>query len=53
MLLGEQCGSCCARVGSGVQTDATFPNNIGTTIVGRMQLTHKILKIVCKASAWP
>ena len=23
-------GSCCVRVGSGVQTDATSPNNIGT-----------------------
>ena len=24
-------GSCCVRVGSGVQTDATTPNNIGTS----------------------
>ena len=23
-------GSCCVRVGSGVQTDATTPNNVGT-----------------------
>ena len=23
-------GSCCVRVGSGVQTDATTPDNIGT-----------------------
>ena len=23
-------GSCCASVGSGVQTDATTPNNVGT-----------------------
>ena len=23
-------GSCCGRVGSGVQTDATTPNNVGT-----------------------
>ena len=22
-------GSCCVRVGSGVQTDATTPNNVG------------------------
>ena len=23
-------GSCCVRVGSGMQTDATTPNNVGT-----------------------
>ena len=23
-------GSCCVRVGSGVQKDATTPNNVGT-----------------------
>ena len=23
-------GSCCVRVGSGVQTDSTTPNNVGT-----------------------
>ena len=23
-------GSCCMRVGSGAQTDATTPNNVGT-----------------------
>ena len=23
-------GSCCVRLGSGVQTDATTPNNVGT-----------------------
>ena len=26
-------GSCCVRVGSGVQTDATTPNNVGTCSV--------------------
>ena len=26
-------GSCCARFGSGVQTDATTPNNFGTCSV--------------------
>ena len=25
-------GSCCVRVGSGVQTDATTPNNVGPTM---------------------
>ena len=25
-------GSCCVRVGSGVQTDATTPNNVETCI---------------------
>ena len=33
-------GSCCVRVGSGVQTDATTPNNVETCaqcIVGRIQ----------------
>ena len=25
-------GSCCVRVGSGVQTDATYPNNVGVCI---------------------
>ena len=28
-LLGQQCRSCCLRVGSGVQMDETAPNNIG------------------------
>ena len=23
-------GSCCVRIGRGVQTDATTPNNVGT-----------------------
>ena len=25
-------GCCCVRVGSGVQTDATYPNNVGACI---------------------
>ena len=29
-LLGNNVGSCCVRVCSGVQTDATTPNNVGT-----------------------
>ena len=27
---GGYVGSCCVRVGSGVQTDATTPSNVGT-----------------------
>ena len=30
-------GSCCVRVGIGVLTDATTPNNVGPSIVGRIQ----------------
>ena len=26
----SEAGSCCVRVGSGLQTDATTPNNFGT-----------------------
>ena len=35
-------GSCCVRVGSGVQTDATTPNNVGPGVVGC------VLAVVCK-----
>ena len=28
--IGGYVGSCCVRVGSGVQTDATTPSNVGT-----------------------
>ena len=36
--VGGYVGSCCCvRVGSGVQTDATTPSNVGTCMVGRVQ----------------
>ena len=30
IVCANNVGSCCVRVGSGVQTDATTPNNVGT-----------------------
>ena len=36
-------GSCCVRVGSGVQTDATTPNNVGPAVHREKDTTHKSL----------
>ena len=36
-------GSCCVRVGSGVQTDAPTPNNVGPTVHRGKDTTHKSL----------
>ena len=38
-------GSCCMRVGSGVQTDATTPNIVAPTMLG---VAACVLAVVCK-----
>ena len=38
-------GSCCERVGSGVQTDATTPNNVAPTM---LVVVANVLVVVCK-----
>ena len=38
-------GSCCVRVGSGVQTDATTPNIVAPTMLG---VVACVLAVVCK-----
>ena len=45
-------GNCCVRVGSGVQTDATTPNNVGPAVHRRKDTTHKA---TCKRTqhCWP
>ena len=37
--------SCCVRFGSGVQTDATTPNNVVPTMLG---VVVCVLAVVCK-----
>ena len=46
-------GSCCVRVGSGVQTDATTPKMFGPAVHRGKDITHKTLKTMCNARAWP
>ena len=46
-------GSCCVRVGSGVQTDATTPNIVKTCSVHRGKDTVNSKETICHASAWP
>ena len=36
-------GSCCVCVGSGVQTDATTPNNVGPTMLGVVESVARSL----------
>ena len=46
-------GSCCVRVGSGVQTDATTPNIVKTGSVHRGKNAVNSNETMCHASAWP
>ena len=38
-------GSCCVRVGSGLETDATSPNIVGPTVLG---VVASVLAVACK-----
>ena len=46
-------GSCCVRVGSGVQTDATTPNIVKTCNVHGGKDTVNSKETMCKGCAWP
>ena len=46
-------GSRHVRVGSGVQTDATTPDNVGTCNASWEGYTHKTLETMCNGHAWP
>ena len=44
---------CCVYVGSGVQTDATTPNNVGAALHGGKDTTHKSSLTMCNERARP
>ena len=43
-------GSCCVRVGSGVETDATTPNNVRPPMHRGKDTFHKTLETMCNMS---